>query len=454
MKRLLAILLTMVITVTLFVGCSNNGNSTDETTTAIVESAKAAESATDTKVKSDVTLSYMASQDWIYDSEYTLAKNFENETGIKLDFQVVPADQYSNLLLTKLNTGECTDLFGNQSGKFDLVSQLNIEKNAVDLSNESWVDRFDKFSAAELSANGKLYGVTIYDNTTDFYVVYNRTLFNKLGLKEPTTYKEFKSVCEAIKAAGTIPVYECISEGWHHVMWFCEIGERYNELNPGLIDKLNSNKATFAETSCFADNINQIVEMANLGYWGDNYMSNTYADLPKSLNEGKYAMTLGKPGTINEIVAYDAKKCTADDFGLFVIPLNDNQILNVHPCAASKFIYSGSSHIKEAKQYFDYLCSPENLQFIIDNEPRYENLPFTGLKAEYSDYTKEFMARHQKQGVVLQDQVKYLNPQWFDIGIDISAVLTGTMTTEKAVKNIDKRRTDQAEASKDTAWTK
>ncbi len=452
MKRLLALFMTMIVTVTLFAGCTKNGDSSGGTTGAVTESEKSTESAG--KAKSDVTLTYMASQDWIYDSEYTLAENFEKETGIKLDFQVVPADQYSNLLLTKLNTGECTDIFGNQSGKFDLISQLNIEKNAADLSNEPWVERFDKFSAAELSANGKLYGVTIYDNTTDFYVVYNRKLFDKLSLKAPTTYNEFKSVCEAIKAAGTIPVYECISEGWHHVMWFCEIGERYNEINPGLIDKLNSNQATFAETKSFADNISQIAEMAKLGYWGDNYMSNTYADLPKALNEGKYAMTLGKPGTINEIVAYDPNNCTADDFGLFLIPLNDNQILNVHPAAASKFIYSGSQHIGEAKQYFDYLCRQENLQFIIDNEPRYENLPFSGLNAKYSDYTKEFMAKHKKQGVVLQDQVKYLNPQWYDIGKDIAAVLTGTMTPEDAVKNIDKRRTDQAEANKDAAWVK
>ncbi|MGI6776540.1 MAG: ABC transporter substrate-binding protein [Acetivibrionales bacterium] len=200
----------------------------------------------------------MASQDWIYDPEYALAEKFEEETGIKIDFQIVPADQYSNLLLTKLNTGECTDLFGNHSGKFDLVSQLNIEKNAVDLSDEPWVERFDEFSAAELTVNGKLYGVTIYDNTTDFYVVYNKKIFEKLGLEEPTTYEQFKKVCEKIKNAGIIPVYECVAEGWHHVMWFCEIGERYNEINPGVIEQLNNNETTFAEAPSFAENLNQI----------------------------------------------------------------------------------------------------------------------------------------------------------------------------------------------------
>ncbi|MGI6776539.1 MAG: hypothetical protein ACOX7R_00480 [Acetivibrionales bacterium] len=182
-------------------------------------------------------------------------------------------------------------------------------------------------------------------------------------------------------------------------------------------------------------------------------MSNTYVDLPKGMNEGKYAMALGKPGTINEIVEYNPENCSADDFGLFVIPLLDNQIFNVHPCGPSKFIYSGSEHIEEAKQYIDFLCRPENLQYIIDNEPRYENLPFSGLNARYSDYTNEFMNRYEKRGVVLQDQIMYLNPQWYEIGIDISAILTGTLTTEEAVKNIDKRRAEQADANNDPNWT-
>lgn len=77
----------------------------------------------------------MASQDWIQDAELELAEKFTEETGIKVDYQIVPADQYTNLLMTKLNTGECTDIFASQAGQFDIVTQLNVEKNALDLSD-------------------------------------------------------------------------------------------------------------------------------------------------------------------------------------------------------------------------------------------------------------------------------------------------------------------------------
>ena len=83
-----------------------------------------------------VTLTYLASQGWVYDAEQQLGKKFEEQTGIAIDYQIVPADQYFNLLRTKLNSGEAPDIFGGQSGVTDLKLQYNVEKNAVDLSNE------------------------------------------------------------------------------------------------------------------------------------------------------------------------------------------------------------------------------------------------------------------------------------------------------------------------------
>ena len=84
----------------------------------------------------NTTITVMASQDWVYDAEMELGKKFEEETGIKVDYQIVPADQYYNMLMTKLNSGEGPDIFGGQAGAFDIVSQYNVEENAVDLSDQ------------------------------------------------------------------------------------------------------------------------------------------------------------------------------------------------------------------------------------------------------------------------------------------------------------------------------
>ena len=70
-----------------------------------------------------VTLSFMASQDWVQDAELDLARQFDEKTGIGVNYQIFPSSQYNNLLMTKLNTGECPDIFAAQSGKFDIKSQ-------------------------------------------------------------------------------------------------------------------------------------------------------------------------------------------------------------------------------------------------------------------------------------------------------------------------------------------
>src|SRR4029078_891041 len=158
------------------------------------------------------TLTYIASQGWIFDSEQALGKKFEEKTGIHIDYQVIPADQYFSVLKTKLNSGEGPDIFGGQSGVTDLKVQYNVEKNAVDLSNEAWAKLEDPLVAAQSTVDGKLYGLTLWDiYGTTWVVNYNKAIFEKLGLSEPKTYADFKALCQKLMDAGIQPLYEPIS---------------------------------------------------------------------------------------------------------------------------------------------------------------------------------------------------------------------------------------------------
>ena len=66
----------------------------------------AAPTAAPTQPKSDVTLSIATSANWSKDIDKTQADQFTKETGIKVEFQPTPDDQYSNVLKAKLSTGE------------------------------------------------------------------------------------------------------------------------------------------------------------------------------------------------------------------------------------------------------------------------------------------------------------------------------------------------------------
>ena len=402
-------------------------------------------------VADGTTITYMASQDWVQDAEMELGEKFEQETGIHVDYQIIPSDQYNNMLMNKLNSGECTDIFGSQAGQFDIVTQLNVEKNAVDLSGEAWADTVDPLAAAETSVNGKLYGQPVQDVSAVWAIAYNKKVFEKLELSVPTNYEEFKAVCEAIKADGMTPIYEAVSDGWHHQLWFCEMGVAIEHAEPGTAEKLNNNEMGFADSATAAQLVDQIKEMVDLGYWGDNYMANAYSDAAKAIAEGECAMTVANQGFPTEL--HDAyPDFPAEDIGFFVMPLCDNQVLNMNPVGPTRFIYSGSANIDAAKQYLAFIAEPESIQYLIDNVPKFNTLPFTTATDAYSDEISGFYAAYPDHGTVYQTSVKYVNPQWMEIGKELTAVILGDETSEQMLKNIDRNRADQAAAAQDPAW--
>lgn len=403
-------------------------------------------------VQEKVTITYMASQGWIKDAELELAAKFEAETGIHVDYQILPADQYFNVLKTKLNSGEATDIFGGQSGKTDLKVQYDVEKNAVDLTGEEWTSRMDPNALDQVSLNGKVYGAEIWDIVASnyFIMVYNKQIFEDLGISVPATYADFKAACETIAAAGIVPIYQPISDGWHHVLWFPMIGPRFEEVTPGLADKLNANEATFAEDATMLEAMTQLQELYDLGYFGDNALSDAYADANKMLAEGNYAMSLT---TLTAPVSIESEyEVPANTFGFFPIPLADNTLAPAHPAGPSKFIYSGSPYIEEAKQYLAFLMEQENLQYLLDNSDDFASLDFTGLTDKWSAEQKAFIEAYPAKTIVYQDAVNYVNPQWMDIGKDMVAMFTGTMTPEDVLVSIDQRRAEMATTASDPAW--
>ena len=95
----------------------------------------------------------------------------------------------------------------------------------------------------------------------------------------------------------------------------------------------------------------------------------------------------------------------------------------------------------------------ENLQYQLDKDPAFLAINFQGVKDRYTPEQKQFLDTYgKKQGTVYQTAVKYMTPQWGDIGKDISAMFAGKMQAKDVLKSIDKRRSDQAKATKDPAW--
>jgi raffinose/stachyose/melibiose transport system substrate-binding protein len=403
---------------------------------------------------SKVTLTVLASQNWIRTAEPLLAKKFEDQTGIHIDNQIIPSDNYFQVLKTKLNSGQGPDIFMGQSGVTDLKVNYNVEANALDLSNEEWVKREDPAAVAQSTVNGKVYGQEIWDIYSGYWViVYNKDAFQKAGITSvPATYNDFVAACDKIKAAGMTPIYEPISDGWHHVLWFPEVGAQLENLEPGLADKLNANQTTFAGNQNANTAMTQINQLYQKGYFGSNSLSDKYADTEKQMASGKFAMTINtltEPQAINTAFS----NVQASSFGFFPLPILDNQLLPTHPAGPTKFIWSKGSHIAQAKQYLAFLAQQDNLQYLVDNEPTFATVDFTGINPKWTPEQKAFLNQYKAATtLVYQDAVNYVNPQWIDIGKDMTAMFTGQESPHQVLVAIDTRRTQEAKAANDPAW--
>ena len=444
-KRIISGLLCATMASALLVGC---GESSESGATTSDESGSGTAGS---------TITIMASQDWIEDSEQELGAKFEEETGIHVDYQILPADQYQDVLLTRLNSGEGPDIFMAQSG-FAIETTYKVQENAVDLSNEPWMSTYSTFSAEQTSVDGVNYGMTYYDTTTDYYMIYNKKLMEAAGVTSvPTTFAEFEAACEKIMASGVTPIYEPVADGWHQTMLWTASAQVMDIEDPGIIDKLNNNETTFAENETMLTALTQLNDLAQKGYFGDNYLSDEFANAEGYLASGEYCMCFLKPGAITSIVANENNTAgyTEDDFGIMLLPICDNQNLNVHPTGPSKFIYSGSANIDAAKQYLEYISTKDSIQYVIDNASDVENLPFdAGQTPEYSATTNAFLDSFDDahSGMVLQDVVKYYNEQWMDISANIASMFIGDMTPEEVLEAIDTGRAQLAEAAGDENW--
>ncbi len=223
-------------------------------------------------------------------------------------------------------------------------------------------------------------------------------------------------------------------------------------LEPGLYAKLNANQTTFAADANASTAVTQLNNLYQKGYFGKSALSSKEADTSKQMASGKYAMTLSEISRGTQIAsAFPTFQAT--DFGYFPDPILDNQLQPVHPAGPTWMIDTKSQHVTEAKEWLDFMMQPDNLQWLIDNTPDFETLPFTGVKAKWDASQQAFFDTYKEASVpVLQDGVNYVNPQWMLMGQDFVSMFTGKATPQKVLQLIDTERTKEAKTAKDPSW--
>lgn len=437
-KRALAFTLAGCVTAGMLAGCSGNA---------------ASSAGTASSKGSGVTLTFGSHQSGLPTSGIVqdLAKEFEKETGIKVDFQISPDDQWRDLLKVKETSGEAPDIFCADTTN-SLASAINPEKYCTDLSDQEWVNRLDKDVLPAVTVNKKVYGITFPGKKMYFYV-YNKDIFEKCGITAvPTTFEELKAACAKIKEKmpEVTPIYEGTTDGWHQVLPIAENAGLYLKEDPNLFEELNTNKKKLSDIPKMKTILNQMKELADLGYFGTDYLSNSTSDAKEAMATGKAAMYIEESAYRNQILADYPN--TKTQYGIFVQPWGDNQTIGVNPASNAYFINKDSEHIEEAKKFFDFLARPENLQKRLDGQPSLSEICWPEIKGKYSEEDQKYIDSHET-ATVLQIGATYVDEQFMDIGKDIESMFSNAMDADQVIKAADERRQKQAGLQNDPAFT-
>ena len=402
------------------------------------------------------TLSILTSAGWMDNRYDDTIERFEEEYDVTVDLQTIPADQYSDLLQSKLTTDSCADVFWIQSNPFAIESVIvNPEEYCIDFTGAEWEKIMPETRLSSCKYDDKLYGLQIYHNSPDCVMVYNKTLFEENGWKVPTTYEEFKKLCGEIQDEGITPWYMPGADGWQHQLSFFQIGGVYEAAEPGLYEALNTNKATFSGNELMQKSLEQFKEFSDLGYFGEDWIGTDSSNLINALGDREAVMVTSGSGVIKQIKEDTA---TEDEFGLFLCPFADNQYYPTNPSGPTMFGYKKSEHPELVKEFFNFVTTTESLQEILDNSPVFTNLDVLdeNLEQHWLPEEEEFMAsltEEQMKTPVLQTGTKYTNDFWNQFGQDLVAYCQGTIKdADEILKNMDKNRAEAAKPAKDPNW--
>ncbi|WP_327583665.1 ABC transporter substrate-binding protein [Nonomuraea sp. NBC_00507] len=310
-----------------------------------------------------VTLSFMTGSDQsTVDTSRALANAFmkANPT-IKIEMEHQPGgSEGDNIVKTRLSTGEMTDVFWYNSGS--LLQALNPTQTLVDLSNDPVLANVQTDYLPVVTQGGKVYGVPA-TTLAGGGILYNRKVYDQLGLEIPKTWAEFMANNDKIKAAGITPVISTFKDTWTSQIFV--LADYYNvqAAAPTFAQDYTAGKAKYATTPAAQGGFQHLADVHAKDYLNKGFGSATLDQGLKMLVEGKGAHYAMLSALLPPLLATNPQ--TATDVGFFGVPGTDPAKSGAtvwEPPAI--YIAKTTEHLEAAKKFLAFVASPAGTEAV------------------------------------------------------------------------------------------
>jgi raffinose/stachyose/melibiose transport system substrate-binding protein len=213
------------------------------------------------------------------------------------------------------------DVFHYNSGS--LMQALNPDQTLVNLSDEDWVaDLTDDFKAVVSTDNG-LYGAP-WGTSFAGAVLYNKKVYESLGLEVPTTWDEFIANSEKIKSegGGVAPILQSFGDTWTSQLFVLGDFANVSAVNPDWAEEYTANdpNAKNVEEPAFAGFAHG-AEVFEKGLLNEDFPSMTNAQAMGALANGEGAQYPMLSATISQV--QQDYPDLVNDIGVFALPAAD-----------------------------------------------------------------------------------------------------------------------------------
>jgi raffinose/stachyose/melibiose transport system substrate-binding protein len=364
----------------------------------------------------------------------------ERDLGIKTEVEVrVGGTEGDNMIKTRLASGDMADLFWYNTGS--LLQAINPERNIMDITDEPFAAQFTDDFKRSASSNGRLYAAP-QGSTQAGAVLYNKKIYQDLGLSVPHTWKDFIDNCQKVQAAGKTGVIASLKDTWTSQLFI--LGDEYNvkALQSNFPGEYTANRAKYATNAVARRGFEKIAETRP--FLNRDYLATTYDMAAEMLAEGEGAHWAILTQALSSINTNYPDKI--DDIGVFGIPGDDpnNHGLTVW-IANGLYIYKNTPNAELAKQWVDFYVSQEGVN--IYSAARKPDGPFSirGITLPADSYAgvKEMIPYFDdgKTDVALEFESPVKGPNLEQICIE---VFSGVTTPQAAAEAYDQDVQKQA----------
>ncbi|HHV09592.1 MAG TPA: extracellular solute-binding protein [Clostridiales bacterium] len=383
-RKVIALVLALTMGIAVLTGCSS---ASDETKSTKGTTGDAVNDTTGGAANGGTTTIKILSAMELVDEEMMDTFMSENPD-IKVEYEYIASGDYSAKFSALAASNEIPDVFWTQAGYY--TDQIN-EGLLMDLSKEldnkayegdvTWRDTFiptllENFEKIALAGCGELdsYDYGIPFTMTTVAVMYNKTIYNELGLKVPTTWTEFMSNNEAIKNAGYTAVSvqndTCI-DWFPRLFWdqFC----RDEIENKGL--SFSDGTMTF-ETESVKKGMESFKELWDKGYLPENFITANLETTQQMFIQGKLVQVLIAPDKIQYLMENAADGA---EYATFALPGIAGETSRSLGGSSNIFAISSTTEKPEAAiRLLKYITSRTN--FETDEGLQYSNSGLVGVE--------------------------------------------------------------------------